>query len=434
MARGRQVMDIRTTVSQRQIAAILLVAGLLLFAPSSNSLGQQQGSDWQQQVRELAKARQWETALKTVERRLAEVPHDPEARGWRARLLTWMDRLPDAESEYRVALASAPNDGDLLEGLAGVLARQQRFREALPLLNRAIELDPHRSDLLLARGRILRALDRRAEAHADFAAAMYLDPSSREARDGLASLRPEAHHELRIGSDTDWFNYADANQAQSASLASRWSSRWSTNFAAAFYQRAGFLADKSTASVTGRSANWGALTVGGAIARDQGIVPRSEAFFEYGRGWRLSETGFLRGLETSGGPHWFWYSTARILTVSGTTLLYLPHEFSWSVALTGARSRFPAIPAEWRPSGTTRLNFPLASFGERRLSGNVFFAAGTENFASVDQLGRFSSHTYGGGLRFRFTARQDVTAYSGYQKRTQGRTDTAFGWSYGIRF
>src|SRR5207245_3604947 len=63
----------------------------------------------------------------------------------------------------------------------------------------------------LARGRILRALDRRAEAHADFAAAMYFDPSNREARDGLASLRPEAHHELRIGSDTDWFNFADAN-------------------------------------------------------------------------------------------------------------------------------------------------------------------------------------------------------------------------------
>src|SRR5712692_11673933 len=136
-------MDIRATVSRRQIAATLFVAAVFLFASSSNSLGQQQGSDWQQQVRELAKDRQWETALKTVERRLAEVPHDLEARGWRARLLTWMGRLPEAASEYRVALASAPNDGDLLEGLAGVLARQQRFREALPLLNRAIELDSH---------------------------------------------------------------------------------------------------------------------------------------------------------------------------------------------------------------------------------------------------------------------------------------------------
>src|SRR5713226_10008685 len=139
VARGWQVMDIRATVSRRQIAATLLVAGMFLFTSSRKSLGQQQGSDWQQQVRELAKARQWETALRTVERRLAEVPHDLEARGWRARLLTWMGRLPDAESEYRVALASAPDDGDLLEGLAGVLARQQRFREALPLLNRAIE-------------------------------------------------------------------------------------------------------------------------------------------------------------------------------------------------------------------------------------------------------------------------------------------------------
>src|SRR5260370_25714408 len=116
-------MDIRATVSRRQIAAILLVAVALLFVSPDNSHGQEQGSDWQQQVRELAKARQWEAALKTVERRLAEFPHDLEARGWRARLLTWMDRLPGAESEYRVALASAPNDADLLEGLAGVLAR-----------------------------------------------------------------------------------------------------------------------------------------------------------------------------------------------------------------------------------------------------------------------------------------------------------------------
>ena len=121
-------MKIYTTVSQRQIAAILLVAGALLFVSSDNSYGQQQGSDWQRHVRELAKAQQWEAALKTVERRLAEVPHDLEARGWRARLLTWMGRLPEAESEYRVALTSAPNDGDLLEGLAGQL-RKARYDE-----------------------------------------------------------------------------------------------------------------------------------------------------------------------------------------------------------------------------------------------------------------------------------------------------------------
>jgi hypothetical protein len=37
-------------------------------------------------------------------------------------------------------------------------------------------------------------------------------------------------------------------------------------------------------------------------------------------------------------------------------------------------------------------------------------------------------------LRFRFTALQDVTAYGAFQQRTQGREQTSFGFSYGIRF
>jgi hypothetical protein len=82
----------------------------------------------------------------------------------------------------------------------------------------------------------------------------------------------------------------------------------------------------------------------------------------------------------------------------------------------------------------TRLGFPLAGWGEKRLSGNVFFAVGTEDFAQVDQIGRFASQTYGGGLRFQITARQDVSGLASYQKRTQNKTDTSFGLSYGIHF
>ncbi len=416
------------------VTAILLAALAALFANCCALSAKQQTSDWQDRVREHAKSGHLEIAIKVVDDRLREAPRDVEAEGWRARLLTWMGRLPEAEAEYRKALSEAPNDTDLLEGLAAVLSRQQRFEEALPLLNRAIILDTRRSDLLLAHGRVLRALGRRREAREDFAAAIHLDPSNHEGRVGLASVHPEPRHELRIGSDTDWFNYTDANQGQLVSLASRWSPHWSTSVAGTFFQRAGFSADKAAFSLTWRSAGWGALTFGGAAAHDEDIIPRREGFLEYGRGWRVSERGFLRGVEASGGPHWFWYSTARIVTVSGATLFYLPREFSLSFALTGARSRFSGIPPEWRPSGATRLTFPLAGSGDRRITGNVFFATGAENFATVDQLGSFSSHTYGGGLRLRFTAAQDVTASAGYQKRTQGRTDTAFGFSYGIRF
>src|SRR5260370_12586866 len=54
VARGWQVMDIYKTVSQRQIAAILLVAGVLLFVSSHNSYGHQQRPDSQHQPRALA--------------------------------------------------------------------------------------------------------------------------------------------------------------------------------------------------------------------------------------------------------------------------------------------------------------------------------------------------------------------------------------------
>jgi len=62
------------------------------------------------------------------------------------------------------------------------------------------------------------------------------------------------------------------------------------------------------------------------------------------------------------------------------------------------------------------------------------FAVGTENFAQVDQVGEFSSQTYGGGLRLQLTARQDVTGFGAYQRRSQERTESSFGFTYAIHF
>jgi hypothetical protein len=87
-------------------------------------------------------------------------------------------------------------------------------------------------------------------------------------------------------------------------------------------------------------------------------------------------------------------------------------------------------PVDWTPSGWTKLGFPL----QRRVTGNVFFAVGSENFAQIDQIGRFSAHTFGGGLRYQFADRQDIKGYVARQNRTQGQIDTGFGLSYGIHF
>jgi hypothetical protein len=178
----------------------------------------------------------------------------------------------------------------------------------------------------------------------------------------------------------------------------------------------------------------GAATIGGAVAHDAGIVPQHEFFFDYDRGWSLGSQSLIRGVEIETGPHWYWYRAARILTINETVILYLPNSWMWSFGLTTARSAFFTSRSEWRPSGMSRLTFPIIGGHLPRLTGNAFFAAGTENFSRVDQIGHFSSQTYGGGLRLELTRYQNVTGTAAYQKRTQDRTETGFGFQYGIRF
>jgi len=125
---------------------------------------------------------------------------------------------------------------------------------------------------------------------------------------------------------------------------------------------------------------------------------------------------------------------ARLLTLNGVAILYLPRDWSLTFGATGARSAFSGTGVEWRPSGSTRLGFPLGAWSTMRLSGNILFAAGAENFARSDQIGRFASQTYGGGLRFEFSTRMYTAFTYSYQRRTQNRTDSYTGFSYGFRF
>lgn len=406
--------------------AILL---LCLMGPLSR--GAPQGTvDWQRQVRDLVARQQLNEALSVAEKRLAEAPQDAEARGWRARLLTWTNRLPEAEAEYRQALSGAPKDTDLLSGLATVLAREQRFEEALGLLSEAKTMDPKRGDILMQRGRVLRALGRYREAREDFAAAARLDPMNKEAREAMKSLGAEPRHLLRAGNDTDFFNYTDTAAAQSISLASRWTKRWSTSFAAGAWERFGVNAGKFTGGATFHFNPRTALTAGGAAANEQAVIPHSEAFFELDRSVHLSDQGALRAVEAAYHQHWFWYQDAHILAITPSLLFYLPRDWTLQLSGTAARSGFAGIAPEWRPSGVGKLGIPLAE----KVTGNLFFAVGTENFSRVDQLGSFSARTYGGGLKYQFTPRQDVSGYFSHQSRTQGRTQTSFGLSYGLRF
>jgi len=411
------------------MAAVLLAAGLA----AASAVAQSEEPGWQQQVRARVAAQDLPGALGIVEKRLADVPADAEAIGWRARILAWTGRWAEAEAGYRHALEASPRDVDLLSGLADVLAWQSRWDESLAVLERARAVDPGRADVMLRRGRVLRAIGRESEARSTFRQVLILDPDSVEARHALEPrFEPDVRlrHEFRIGHDIDRYNFTDDSHSVTTSLRSRWSERWTSVVAGNFQHRFGQDVGRFTSSLTYRLSRRDALTAGGGTGRHRGVVPRGEVFLEYGRGIPLGATSAVRGVELSVRQHWLWFRDARVVAVTPTALLYLPRDWTWSLGVTAARSRFPGLEAEWSPSGITRLGFPL----HRRLRGEVFFAVGTENFAQLDQVGRFSARTWGASGRYRVSPRQEVTLYGLYQDRSLDRTQTSFGWSYALRF
>jgi tetratricopeptide (TPR) repeat protein len=411
---------------------VMCVAGLYLCSLVVNA--QAVIPSWQQEVRRSAEQKDWTAALDIVNRQINLMPHDTDLRGWRARVLLWSGKLVEAESEYNELLATVPGDPDLWLGLGTVYLRNGRGREALRALTRAVELDPQRSDLRVARASALRTLGRKNEAKLELKRAVDLDHTSADGRAALIALQGEGRHELRLGVNSDLFSFADANQDGGITVISHWSPHWASMASGSGYHKAGIGAEKFIASLIRDFGGWGTVTLGGALGHDNGVIPKHEAFFEADRGFRLHGKPCVRGVEIVYGQHWYWYSTARIITFNEMTLLYLPRDWTWSLGLTGSQSHFYGAGSEWRPSGVTRLGFPIASREARRLGGNVFYAIGTENFAHIDQIGEFASHTYGGGLRLQFAGNQDVTGFAAYQRRSQDRTESSFGFSYGIRF
>ena len=414
-----------------RLLGLYLRAGgaMLLLLGSVHFLTAQTSDDWQPQVRTDVENQHIDAALAIVDQRLADAPEDLEAHGWRGRLLAWKGRWSEGEAEYKLVLDKVPNDTEMLTGLSDLMLWQQKYIEALQILDQAKKISSSDPEILSRRARVLALLGRTTEARSEYHQTLLFDSQNTDARTGLADLREDTKHELRIGEDVDVFNYADAGQTQGVSLSSRWNQRWSNVFGVSTYQRFSQDAVKFLASTSFHLTARDWFTVGSAVANSQSVVPINEVFFEYGHAFRI-ENRWVQGLESSYQQHWFWYQGAHVLTLNTGQIVYLPHEWTWSLNLTGARTGFLGTPVDWTPSGWTKLGFPL----QRRVAGNVFFGVGSENFAQIDQIGRFSALTFGGGLRYQFAAHQNINSYVARQDRTGGQIDTSFGLSYGIRF
>ena len=422
----RSVLNLfyRSCLDSRRAAAAFIVGACLLV--STSLLAE---DDWQQQVRSAVDHHQIPAALVVVNRRLTGAPDDMEAHAWRGRLLAWTGHWQEAETEYQLVLNKFPNDVDVLTGLADVLLWQQKYSEALAVLEQARSVAAQNPDVLVRRARLLALLERTSEARAQFQAVLTYDPSNPAAASGLASLVGVSKYELRIGEEADFFNYAEDAQVETVTLTAHLNRTWTTTVGVSPYHLFGENAVKIWAEAAYRfhQNNW--VRVLGAGANPQDVVPESEALIEYGHGFRFSNA-WVKGLESSYQEHSLWYRGAQVVTLNTTQIAYLPKQWMWTLSVSGAHTRFAGGESDWVPSGSARLGFPLC----RSLSGNLLFAVGAENFAQVDQIGRLSARTYGGGLRYRFAESQDVTAFLARQDREYGQKQTSLGLSYGIRF
>jgi len=407
--------------------------------PAAQRIAADATSDWLERVQRDVAAHNLTGALQVVNARLAAAPDDSDALRWRAQLLGWTGHRREAEAAYRRALQLWPRDADLLLGLATLLAQDGRNAEALALLNTAADIPPPRADVLNERGRVLRALGRRRDARAAFLQARTLEPKGippvdDEALAGLRSLASPPRFEVDIGNETDTFNYTGAANAQTVTFVAKPNERWIVAAEGDFYQRFGFNAEKIVAGVTYRFTRSDSFSVGGGAGNSNGIIPRAETYFEYGHGFRISESKPLRGIEAAYNQHWFWYDQARVLVFTGTVAADLAHDFRWTVSANGARSQFTGVPVAWKPSGYTRLDFPLPRVAANRLLMNATFAVGSENFSELDQVGAFASRTYGGGFRLGLTGREYVDFYAARQYRNGGNVEGIYGVNYGMRF
>lgn len=405
----------------------LLALGTCLLFVLSPCQAQGVPAAWQDQIRASVSGRDLPTAFQIVESRLAEAPQDLEARGWRARLLAWSGRWQEADAEYRIVLAAFPRDVDMLVGLSYVLTWEQHYQDALNVLNRAEEIEPTRADIYLSRGRALRAIGQVKESRVAFQKSLALNAGDQEAKDGLASVIADPRFTLSFGTDVDTFNYTGTAYAFTTSLTAQINAKWTANISLVGQQRFGQAAGTFLPSASYKLTRRDSISVGGDIANAQSVVPMNSAFLEYGHGFSLGERF---GIEASYHQQWYWYQGARVMTLTPHITLDLPRSWSWSLQLTEAKSSFAGLPPGWRPSGLTRVNFPI----HRTLSGNVFYAVGTEDFALVDQIASFSAETYGGGLSYWFRRRHHFSGYAGRQERSQGRTETSYGVSYAFRF
>ena len=145
-------------------------------------------------------------ALDALEKSLALHPDNPTAHVYRAGSLSQLGRADEAEQAFN-ELARDPRLADSTERLLGhaqLLFRTERYDQALQLINRAVEVDPHSAKLRFWKARLLYHSGEIKAALAEAEQAVALSPETPNARNLLLKLYRVLGREEEAAQQAAW--------------------------------------------------------------------------------------------------------------------------------------------------------------------------------------------------------------------------------------
>ena len=129
-------------------------------------------------ARHLIHGKRRKDAVAILDKLLREHPGCAEALSLRGMQRYALEDNAGAEADFRALIALEPGDPEGHRGLGLALCRMQRLEEALGVLTRAAELDPHSAQAFHDKGTILGRLGRHAEAIDCSSQALLREPES----------------------------------------------------------------------------------------------------------------------------------------------------------------------------------------------------------------------------------------------------------------
>jgi len=406
---------------------VVLVIGSIAFICAS--VAAQDANSWVTKVRAEVAQNDLVGAARIVDQRLEAAPDDLEAQAWRARILAWFGKWPQAETQFRDVLCKAPKDVDILLGLSDVLFWEGKLSEAGSLLEKAQELQPANYEIAVRRLKVDAAIreQRTSPAPLQSNALTLVSPSSPSLRESHGSDAPR--YSASVSSETDFFSFTSPIQAQSAAFGVNWTPRWSSSFSGMSYRRLGQAAAELSAGIAYRITKSDSLSFSFGQGTHQQIAPLRQMSLDYDQGLKL-HLGLVNGVEVTGHSASIWFDGSQVTVLGGSAIAYLPRDWMWTFTANQARTDFHSTGSSWSPAASMRLSFPTWT----RLRLDVGFGVGAENYSNLDQIGRISARTYSSAAHFRVNHLQDFSVFVAYQQRSRDQTQTSIGGGYGFHF